>query len=246
LFFLLALSTASGYSDYAKSPFVDGATWDTLKPYFLPESHPIKKKLDHLFTRSRVGLSSETLKEAKFKLIGRKLPNHVQVCKHKDLKGYLLKLFTDDQYIGGEWIEFLHRIKGTEAVRQAVARRETKLLKVPKKWIYPLPINPTPPEGYLRQHFILVVEDMNIYSNEKNLHLWKTVMTQELFKTLCAVLQEAGMYDSVYPDNIPFSKDGGLAFIDTRHYHMWPVRIEKLYPYLNRKMKQAFLQATIN
>ena len=57
-------------------------------------------------------------------------------------------------------------------------------------------------------------------------------------------LTEEGLKDSVFPDNIPFTKDGKMAFIDTEHHHLWPVDYYRLERYLSPEMKTYWKNLT--
>lgn len=50
----------SRLTPYSRGDF-DEATWALLQPYLLPIDHPIKNKLDEIFTKSRASTSIETL-----------------------------------------------------------------------------------------------------------------------------------------------------------------------------------------
>lgn len=222
---------------YVKSPFVDEGRWNMLAPFFLPEEHPIKPKLDKIFSdKTRVCLNLSTLDYAGFDIVALTKNNRLVVAKHKKLKGYLVKLHTDDQLNIDEGMEWFWRIEGAQIIDKAISRLGYQaLFKVPKKWIYPLPSQDTVPEGFRRNHFILIVEDMKILSYHDNFALWKNpnVLTQDKLNALFTLIKEEGLYDSIYPDNVPFCKDGKLAFIDTQHYGKWPIRYHVPLKYMS-------------
>lgn len=110
--------------------------------------------------------------------------------------------------------------------------------KAPQKWVYPLPQHPAPPKGINNKHFILVCEDMHVHRHKDNIAKWKGVaINKRKLSALFIMLRELGLSDSVYPFNIPFSKDGKITFIDTEYHHDWPVPYHKLTPYLSPRMK---------
>jgi hypothetical protein len=116
-----------------------------------------------------------------------------------------------------DWAKFKLRIRGARAIQVAInSHGYANLLKTPKKWIYPLPVEPAPAAGSFRQNFILVYEDMNAISVSKNKAKWKSAaMTRKLFKAIYEVVKEVGLIDCVYAFNMPFSTDGRVAFVDT-------------------------------
>lgn len=227
---------------YDKSPYVSEELWMEVQPYLLPERHPAKKKLDKIFNKVRATLSPEAMKSAGFKCKLRQ-PNHLVAAKHRLLKGYLVKVFMDSQTMIPEeeayfWI---HRIKGAHLIRDSINRHKyNAIMKVPQKWIYPLPKNPPLPDGdYFRRNFILVVEDMQILNDDKNTRYYRKKMTPELLEALYTMLTENVLIDSIYINNIPFSYDGRIAFIDTEHYltDIKPLRLHRLTYRFSKKMQ---------
>lgn len=223
---------------YVRTKYVTPEIWAKVRPYLLPENHPVKPKLDRLFSRSRVTLTNKTFKEAGFKRnrIGRF--SRVMASSNPELPGVFIKAFADTElYVTIDWYKWIHRIEGSKAVRACLhSHNYQHKFKVPHKWIYPLPADPSPPnsEKYLRKNFILVAEDMQIYEHEKNNDLYKKKITTEQLDALYTILQEVGLWDSCYAFNIPFSKDGKLAVVDTEYFHKWPVPFEKFTKYFSK------------
>lgn len=228
--------------EWVKSPHVTPDVWERVKPYLLPENSPVKPKLDRIFTKTRVTLTSETFKKAGFKRnrIGRF--SRIMASAHPDLQGYFVKVFADTElYIPCDWAKWIHRIEGAKSLQRFINKRKYgHTFKVPKKWIYPLPADPSPPRSdkYLRKNFILIAEDMQIYDFEKNNKYYKKKMTKEILDLIYIALQEEGLWDSVYSFNIPFCKNdkGKLAFIDTEYHHKWPVPFSKFTKWFSKDM----------
>lgn len=233
-------------AEYVRPTGFDEAVWNELAPYFLPEEHPLKERMDRVFTQFRVTLTADTLRLADFKGVRKGKPFHATVVKHPKLKGYVLKLFTDDDPMNEEWNDWKRRIIGAQAIEAAIDRLGYQdLFKVPKKWIYPLPVDPEPLPGFNRKFFVLVAEDMKILPREKNFFWWKSVaMTQERVCAIYTMLQEVGLIDSVYIDNLPFAKDRKMAFVDTQHHHLWPIPFGKLNDYFAHDMRYYWEQLT--
>lgn len=236
--FIVILLIQLSLIGYERSPHIDQQLWNQLTPYFLPEDHPIKPKLDKIFS-TRVTLDSTTLKVAGFKTPNPTRYTHTVVSKHPKLKGYLVKLYRDDYIDVVDWEEFLDRIIGAAYTRQAIERHGwNNWFKVPKKWLYPLPPEPAPPRGYRHGNFILVVEDMDIYEKKQNFAIYKSPkLSKEKLQALFTIIYEEGLDDSVVPNNVPFSKDQRIAFVDTQFYHKWPVRFYLTYLFLDPEMK---------
>lgn len=240
---IIFISYLGSLYSYAYNPHVPIEIWNDLAPYFLPEGHPIKMKLDTLVAKRRITHSAANLKKAGFKIVSRGYRNHAIVAKHRKMKGYLIKVYTDEQAVGCEWADWKKRVIGAHVVKNAINRLNyQKYFKVPQKWIYPLPSEPSPAAGLVRKDFILVVEDMKILNREKNAVFWRSIAIDEARLTaIYTILKEEGLFDSVYIDNLPFCRDGKQAFVDTQHFQSaHVVEFGKFIPFLRPAM-QAFL-----
>ncbi|MGA8164173.1 MAG: hypothetical protein WB791_03995 [Waddliaceae bacterium] len=227
---------------YQRSPKVPKEIWESLVPYFLPEDHPIKGHLDEIFSQARVILSIPSMEKAEFLHPKPRKWTHLIVTKHPDIPGYIFKVYLDAQRYHKkkpEYVHWLERIQGASKIQNEIDRRHWQhLFKVPKKWIYPLPLHPSPPKEFIRKDFILVEEDMNIYDEGENYQKWKSSwITVEKLEALYTLLEKLGLHDCPKPDNIPFSKDGKIAFVDTQTLNKWPVLYHKLTPYLSPSLK---------
>lgn len=205
---------------------------ERVKPYLLPEGHPAKKVLDQILEGKPLQ-NEASFRKAGFQFKPRTDPMRQMVCgKHPRLKGYLVKTYFDiHTNIGKEEFNWIQRIKGALQLRKEIKRhRFEHLMKVPKKWIYLLPDNPSIP----RRRFVLVVEDMEILKRSANLSAYYFRMTREKLTALYTLITENLLIDSLYIDNIPFCKDGKIAFIDTEHYNATdqPLRLHLLTPSL--------------
>lgn len=229
-FVVLAVCVFSIAETYEKSSYVEDWIWNEVEPYLLPEKHPIKKPLDQIFTKTRASYNMKSLKEAGFSMKKPTHNNFMIVASHPKLKGYLLKLVTDRRLVSDEWFDWYERVIGAREIQKAIDKRGFQhIMSVPKKWLYPLPEHPAPPKNGHRKNFILVVEDMKILSHEDNDFWYRSIaMTYERIDALYLIMQDVGLYDSVFAFNVPFCEDGRLSFIDTQWYHDWPINFEKL------------------
>lgn len=227
---------------YEKGPYISDEAWEAAKPYLLAENHPIRPKLDRIFSKRRVMYSSGSFKASGFKRSHQGRVSHILASGHPHLEGFFVKGFPDtDLAITNDWKKLIHRIVGANCVRECIANHGwEKKFKVPQKWLYPLPSEPSPPESskVLRKTFVLIAEDMRILEHEKNNKLYKHKMDKKTIDMLFTILQEVGLYDSVYPFNVPFCKDGRLAFIDTEHHHRWPVAFHRFTKYFSKSAAQ--------
>lgn len=227
---------------YKQNSHIPNDVWEMAKPYFLPENHPVRPQLDRIFSSSRVLQNPDTFRMAGFKRWKPGRVSHIFASSNPQLKGVFIKGFPDnDTMVKADHKKLIHRIEGARAVRESINKfGYQKKFTVPNKWLYPLPENPSPPNSskYIRRNFILVAEDMNILDQEKNNKSYKKKMTTSLMDKLYTIINDVGLYDSVYAFNVPFTKDGKLAFIDTEWHHRWPIPYGRFTKYFSKDKKK--------
>lgn len=229
---------------YVQNALVSEEVWQQIHPFLLPDNHPIKKSLDQIFRQSRVLESTSMMKLAGFDLITH-TQNSMKIASHPRLKGYLIKAYLDSENVQ-EWLLWKRRIEGAQVIQKSIDQHGFgAIMKVPKKWIYPLPPKPKSKAAHPRQ-FILVVEDMRLLSNKKNLAAYKKKITPEKLDALYILFTENLLIDSVFADNVPFSKDDKIAFIDTEHFNdtTQPLRLYRFAQYLSPQM-HAYWEALL-
>jgi hypothetical protein len=223
---------------FAEAQHLSKETQEAVAPYLLPHDHPITPVLDHLFSSSRAILNLVALKQAGFAESKPRKFTKLIVTTHPACPGYIFKLYLDAQRYYKDLPEhhyWILRIQGANKIRRELkAQGIEHLFKVPQKWIYALPAHPQPPSGYYTKYYILVEEDMELFSKDDNERLWaSSLVTFELLDHLYAILKKIGLRDCAKPDNIPFSLDGRIAFVDTQTFGSKKVRYKKLNPYLS-------------
>lgn len=233
-------------NDYPYNPNVDVEVWDKLRPYFLPSHHPIKSVLDEIFQSSRLTLNRETFISAGFQVYPPKQPGNLLVGKHERLNGYLIKAYLDNQD-ACEWDNYIKRVTGAISIQQGIYKYGYgNLFKVPKKWIYPLPLEHSVlnEEQVFPKSFVLVVEDMNILDHHRNTRAFQRKITPKILDALLTMLTEEGLIDSVFRGNIPFDREGKMCFIDTEHHHLSPINFSHLTRYLSPEMQSYWESIT--
>lgn len=233
------------------SVYVSHKIWKDVEEYLMEEDHPIKERLDLIFSTTRALCDQESMEAAGFKVLPPQHHTHMIVAKHPMLEGYVIKAYYDEQpYFKGrpEHFYWIRRIKGAKLISKYIKNHSyDSFFKVPKKWIYLLPDEPSPPKHYLRKLFILIAEDMGLYDDETNKKLWgSTWVTKQMLKTLYAITTDLGLLDSAKPANCSFSLDGKAAFIDTELYHRSHVRYDKLTLFLSPPMQEFWKDLTEN
>lgn len=231
------------------SLYISQDLWEYIHPYLMTDKHPIKKKLDKIFSKSRALCDIDSMVAAGFDYADPQHHTHIIVTRHSSIKGYVVKAYLDNQdyHLGEpEYFFWMMRADGANLISQFIKKHGYHhLFKVPKKWIYLLPDVPSPPLEYLRKNFILVEEDMNIFDTEVNQKIWGgPLVTKKLLKGLYKITTELGLFDCAKPANCPFSKDGRVAFVDTQSFHRKSVKYKKLTPYLSTPMQNYWNDLT--
>ncbi|MFA6915766.1 MAG: hypothetical protein WC222_05160 [Parachlamydiales bacterium] len=237
---------------YVKPQDVDQAAWDAIEPYFLPPDNPLKKKLDRLFSTSRLTSSSKALKAAGFTPLEDKEQDLI-VATHPELPGYLIKLYYDNHNVKdrpgmpGEGQYWINRILGVERVNNSIRKHNYEnIFVVPDKWIYPLPNKPAPTclnsAACFPKHFVLVSIELNLVSHKENEKLYKEISDPKILEALYTVMQESHLYDSVYIDNNIFTREGKIAFIDTEDFDRKPILFNEMTVYFNPDMQRYWLK----
>lgn len=212
------------------------------KIYLLPSDHHAKPILDEIFSQDRVLLNRKSLKKAGFEATKPRKFTRLIIARHDKLTGYIFKLYLDNQRYYKETPEHKHwiqRIKGANLIRGEIEKKGwNHLFKVPKKWIYALPSHPKAPEEFIAKNFILIEEDMDLLSNKENKKRWKSSqVSEEVLSALFHLVNTLGLHDCLKPDNVPFSKDSRVAFIDTQFYGD-SVEMKQFGRFLSKKNKK--------
>ena len=199
---LFLLSTIT-WSEESLAQAISESQLEIAKPHLLPNDHPLPDRT----------------------------PSNALIARHDKLKGFLVKIYLDNQPIDEEWHQWLKRIHSANMIRNLIEKREYgHLFKAPRKWIYLIP-------NRSKRCTLLIVEDMQLVPYDTNLKMWKKAITPEHLDSLYDLLQSLGLLDSVYVDNAAFSKDKKISFVDTEHSLLWPVPFWKLNGRLSPAMK---------
>lgn len=224
---------------YIYNPNVPKKIWKKVSHYFLPYHHPIKEKLDQIFSTTRATANLDALYAAGFSLTPLQGLRTIAIY-HPDLPGWIIKINLDNQQSSrNDWESWINRIEGGQLIRFEIKKnRVSNLFKVPSQWIYPLPEYPSPPENLLanRKNFILIAEDMELVSHGENIAFWQEKITKKHLNALYIIVKNLGLRDCCRKSNVPWCKDGKLAFVDTESYNK-PVGFPDLLRSLNPDMQ---------
>lgn len=224
----------------ASSPSITHKIEKKIRPYLLPKNHPMKERLDALFHSSRATQDENTFANAGFSVFSVRPRSYVVVARHPDLPKYVVKVNLDNNIQlkrnKESWEWFKMRCEGAERICKVIKQKKIKHFVVARKWLYPLPEDPAPPNdpNYTRHLVILLARDMNLVSRKENLFAWKNSITSDHLDELFEIVSHA-RGSSYRPDNIHLTVDGTFAFIDTEYPHSKPDYIS-IRPYLNDEM----------
>lgn len=223
---------------YERPASITPEQWERLKSYLLPENMPVKEVLDKIFSE-RVTSDYHAFERAGFMYKDR-LTRKRLIAKHHKIPDYLIKTYLDVHSLAKpDWMYWKHRIDGARKVQKTIDKRGYQhIMKVPGKWLYPLPAKPASKEAYPIT-CILVVEDMHVYHDKRNKEKYRELMNKERMDALYTVLKENKMWDSIHIFNIPFSNDGKIAFIDTEIFNSnsRPVRFSRMTKFMPPKLQ---------
>lgn len=244
LFIILGLFTCNlstltaDYNDFETNPYISQEARGKIRPFILPEDHPAKAKLDKIFHATRASFDDQSLKKAGFDIKFKQPRSFIRVVSHPSLPNYLIKLVTDVQIEEKDkhppWYWFVNRCLGVKKIHEVLAQNNIKYFVAPKKWIYPLPINPYPTSKnsrQIRKLVVLLVEDMQLTTKYDNLSAWKREITSKHLDELFLIMKAVGGH-SYRAENIPQTKKGTFAFVDTE-YPKSPPRYSDIRRYLS-------------
>lgn len=222
---LLCFSTEvqADYNDFETNPYILPEAREKMRPFLLPEDHPAKEKLDSIFQSVRASFNDEALVKAGFHIKFKQPRSFIRVVSHPTLPGYLLKLVTDVELRKKdhepEWHWFINRCLGVTKIHEVIKKNNIKYFVAPQKWIYPLPLHPYPSKSKIsniRKVIVLLVEDMKLTEKEDNLTAWRAEVTKKHLDELYLIIRQVGG-KSYRAENIPQTKKGAFAFVDTEY-----------------------------
>lgn len=215
-----ALQSEAIYPNFDDNPYLDANMRMRILPYLLPQTHPLKPKLDAIFSQFRVTETDASIRSAGFQILFFQNYSFIRVLKHALLPKYLLKVYPDYEMRikegkeGWEW--FVMRCEGACNVQRLIQRKNLKYFLVPSKYIYPLPVEPAPKlYAQTRKPVILVVKDMGLVGDQKSYQAWKNAKEVHLKELFCILSH--GYSSTFLVNNMPYTIYNKWACIDTEH-----------------------------
>jgi hypothetical protein len=210
----------------------------TMTSYVLPCDHPAERLLERLFCHSNVIENEAAFLATGFEIQRKQRRSLMRVATHPMLAGYVFKVFfVDERECEREksrgWKGFVARCNRAERIRRVIQEQRIQHFKVPGKWLFHAPHHSSC--GPDDQPTILVAEFQDLSSKEESDHAWLHSVTESHLDELYAIINRAGG-TSYRPNNIPLTRQGRFAFIDTEHStdrHDY----ESIAPYLSCQMR---------
>lgn len=235
---------AANYCEFNKSSSPEEVKRE-VKPYLLPKEHRASNALHAIFSEKGVLASIGSMQAAGFVILLYRERGGLILAKHPLLKNFLVKAYLDTA-THVEWTRWVRRVKGRDRIRQFLNDNPCyrKYFKVPKKWIYRIPLTSRgdATEASVPREYVLLVEEMHLVDKETNLQMYKKIRRKAL-DGLYLIIDQTGFSDG-HLGNLPFSGDGKIAFIDTEFTNTWPVHFEWLTPWFSSH-NQRYWEALI-
>jgi len=196
--------------DFRDRLAVDYRSKEHLDRYLMPLDHPVRGFLERVFSTPGVTDSLDSIKALGFQII-LSMPQHAVIMQHPSAPGYIFKIYPDSQseteegISSAEW--FLRRCEGASKIRALIQKKGIRHFVVPDKWLYLLP--------HAKHHrLLLVATDMNLVTKAETEAAWRQSITRDHLYEFYAIVS-AGYGSVELVDNVPYTKEGTFAFIDT-------------------------------
>jgi hypothetical protein len=210
-----------------------------MAPYLLPLQSRLKPILDKIFAyKGRVIKNNDSLKRAGFTILFSQKRSRITVVKHPKLPGYLLKIYLDSKKIRKDgmvgWELLTTRCVVAQKIKSIIRKEKMRNYIVADKWLYPLPVPSKKQKGNV-EPVVLVVKDMQIYGRGESRRAWQEKATKRHLRELYGILGR-GYGSAFLQGNIPYTKAGKFAFIDTE-YDKRKIPLDHVKHCLSSKMR---------
>lgn len=175
--------------------------------------------------------NDDTFRRAGFEIISLRPRNMVRIARHPCMPGYIFKVYLNCDAPGDRLVRLYNRCVGAERILNVMSwinqfGISSQRFRVPSKRLYRVSDN----------QYILVAKDMKLVSAEETLAAWKQA-DRETVRELYYILRE-GCGSHYLAGNIPYTRRGKFAFIDTEHPQR-TIAMDQVKQYLSPAM-QAF------
>lgn len=233
LFFFILFTTSS----------LKGSNLDPeseTKSYLLPPDNHYKNSIETIFSKATSDLTFDTINSLGFKIMNNSGGLYIFVAKHPAVPGFVFKFFKYGQFDEIDWRYWIKRIQGAKLIQKGIDQfGYQNIFMVPKKWLYKTYATQVI-DGKQYPAYILIAEDMALEKSSKNQELWYHRPKEQVLIALHKMLKTYGLRDSSHIENIPYSKNGKIAFVDTESFYTWPVYYRPLLQFLSAKNRKIW------
>ncbi len=199
--------------------------YESQHEYALPLDHPARSILDNLFSSPKTLQTQRGFEKKGFFILYYR-PSTLIVAKHSALPGYLIKVYLGSSTRSREenLENLVNRCKGAENIRNLIRQEKLSYFTVPDKWIYTTNTEEPMP--------VLLVTHVDVVSKEESKYAWKKFITYKGLEELYCIISH-GYASTLLPANIPYTRGGKFACIDTEQ----PQRIPR-YPNVKKHISK--------
>jgi len=170
---------------------------------------PILPLMGELFTDPKMFESYGRFEKAGFSLVEHS-PNKILTGSHKRVRGYLFKKYNNDKPGKKQLRNYMHRVEGARFLRTFIAEHGFSRVVAPKKWLYELPT--AFPERYL-----VIAEKVDLVSRDATERAYARIGKEQAGELATILYYFRGLNSTA--QNLPYTEDGKIAFIDTERWH---------------------------
>lgn len=170
---------------------------------------PILPLMGELFTDPKMFESYSRFEKAGFSLVEHS-PNKILTGSHKRVRGYLFKKYNNDKPDKEQLTNYMHRVEGARLLRTFLAERGFLRVVTPKKWLYQLP-------SFFPARYLVVAEKVDLVSRDATERAYARIGQEQLEELATILYFFRGLNSTA--QNLPYTTDGKIAFIDTERWH---------------------------
>lgn len=169
---------------------------------------PIHSALADLFTDEKMFDSYDRFADAGFDLVDHN-PRKIMSGSHKRAPGYLFKKYNNDRSGEEQLRNYMLRIEGARRLRSFITDQRFTATIAPRKWLYELPSDF--PERYL-----VIAEKLDLASKAATKSSYESMGEGQVRELATILYYFRGLSSTA--SNLPFTKDGKIAFVDTERW----------------------------
>jgi hypothetical protein len=138
----------------------------------------------------------------------------IMVGGHPAAEGLLFKKYPRGVSLRDQLENYECRVEGADRLRAFIEEHRLRHVVVPRKWILELSREFSSRSS---RSYVLVVERLDLLDEKDSRRAYRHI-DEALLRELCLVVHEFRGLDSVVK-NVPFTRQGQVAFVDTEHWN---------------------------